>query len=197
MERGQFAELFSVYHRFIRPCCTKLLRKEIVAGAEYPDFQTFGTMYGWDTVMSMAMLRQAGRLCVDTSALYHYRIYPSSVTYRYDTHRFDSDVYCYSDALEFLSGFGPLSPRNEAYISVVFAYAVMDTLDAIDRAGLPPLARLGEYRRIVGHPVSQAVYSRSYPGVQTIGRSRERLVQAIDRCGRELAAQLGGETPGG
>ena len=45
--------------------------------------------------------------------------------------------------------------------------------------------------------IDAAAANRTEEQRSRTGRSRERLVQAIDRCGRELAAQLGGETPGG
>ena len=156
-------------------------------------FQDFGTMYGWDTMISMGLLRAAKAVYVDTSLLHHYRIYSASISYRYDPRRFDSDVCCYRDAMAFLTERGGLTPLNDAYVSVVFSYALMDTLDAMDRAQLPPLEALAEYRRIVGHPVTREVFGKSFPGVKTIGRSREKLMDAISACGNRLARELAGK----
>lgn len=152
--RGDFAALYPNYHVFLRTVWGKLYRREVFLKANIPDFRNLDLIYGGDTLDTFAVLRQSERLVIDDSAPYHYLLRKHSLSYQYDPHRFDSDIYLYHDALDFLSDYGPISDKNRAFLADVYSNAVRDTVGVVNHAKLSKQDKLREYRRLAEHPVT-------------------------------------------
>lgn len=177
LERKQFAEGLPYYHSFFRPIWGKLIRTELVSQVHLPEKDSL-YYYGADTVYSFQLLRHANRIGIDSSILHHYRIAQrnQSVSSQYNAGRFETDVYLYHDAIDFLAGFGPIQPQNRNFLQSVYSNAVTDTLGVIHNSNLSPADKLREYRTIATHPVTLAAYrectdksaSRSKTGLITI-----------------------------
>lgn len=189
-ECAQFPAGYRWYHQFFRTRWNKLIRMEYVHQTYGKDIPTYG--YGGDTIVCFRILRYAQRIGVDSSVLHHYRIHSSSQSYRYAPERFDADIYCYQDAVDFLSAFGPISGQNRLFIQQVYANAVVDTTQAIAASSLPEEEKMQEYRRIAEQPITREVYSK-FTSDATFRRSREILWQALMQvdCGED-----NGDLPG-
>ena len=120
---------------------------------------------------------------VDASVLYHYRVHGDSDSYQYDPLRFQSDVYLYNDAIDFLRPYGPISVQNQTFLYQVYANAVLDTMQVIQKSGLSAEEKLHEYAEIAVHPITQMACRCPEQACQ---RSRECLLNLVCAEGLKL-----------
>lgn len=180
IDKNHLAKEFPVYHVYFRPVWGKLFRMDTVRKTRIPTVEQTGIFYGMDTVTSLAFLRNADVVCIDNSALHHYLVRNTSVSYNYSTSRSDSDLYLYNDAIDFLSAYGPVSEDNMFFINVVYANAITDTLNVIDKSGLSPEEKLKECRKIMERKETQKAYRYDHPHTKkSIGNM---LIQALKCC---------------
>lgn len=173
--RKDFPLGFPYYHQFFRTNWGKLIRSNIAEQIHQEDIND-KVAFGSDTVYCFQLLRRAERIGIDTPMLHHYRIHPSSQSYQYSPGRFESDVYRYEDAQDFLLSFGEISPQNQLFIERVFASAILDDLQVIANSSLSPHDKLKEYRAIAEHCITQSVYQQKEEDIQ---RSRQTLFSLI------------------
>lgn len=182
LPKTAFAEGFRMYHAFFRTLWGKLIRMDCLKPLPLPKL-----LYGIDTVWCFQMLRRAERIGIENSVLHHYRIHKSSVSYEYNPDRFQSDIYLYNDAMDFLSAFGPVSTQNSRFLQIVYSNAVVDTIGVIHNSTLSPSDKLREYRAIALHPLTQAAYREC--NNESASRSRNMLVQVSLYAGKALKKQ--------
>ena len=184
LSKKQFAVNLPYYHVFFRTTWNKFIKSEVIRRLKPDIMPQF--LYGSDTWYCFQLLRHAKRIGIDNSVLHHYRIHNKSVSYNYDPARFDSDVYLYNDAIDFLHDYGPVSERNQDFLNQVYANAVSDTVRVVNGAKISPADKLRECRRIVEHPVTQAAY-------QQTGDSVKNSRTAVLQCALNAGIALGGE----
>lgn len=188
LNRAQFAEAYPFYHALFRTTWAKLIRMEIFLKASVIKAnRNIAVTYGADTIAMFTYLQLSNRVCLDASVLHHYRIHSKSSSHQYGPKRFDSDVYLYNDAVDFLSAFGPVSAQNRQFLQLVYANAVSDTLGVIDGSNLTPAEKLREYARIASHPITLTAYRQNTD--EAITRSRSLLLQLALKAGLELKGQ--------
>lgn len=156
LQKFQFADALPWYHAFCRTTWGKLIRMECIKKVGIRDFPKLS--YGGDTWWCFQLLRHAASIGIDSSLLHHYRIHKKSVSYKYSSDRFDSDVFLYNDAVDFLSAYGPVSAQNRMFLQRVYSNAVTDTFNVIHGASLTAAEKLCEYRRIATHPLTVTTY---------------------------------------
>lgn len=182
---NSFSQGLPWYHVFFRVQWGKLIRMKCLKAV--PQDVVPKVPYGGDTLWCFQFLRQANRIGIDNSVLHHYRIHKKSVSYQYNPDRFKADVYLHNDAVNFLSGFGPISARNRWFLQIVYSNAVSDTVGIIYNSSLAPADKLREYRTIALHPLTQAAYRECKD--ESASRSRKILIQASLYAGRALKTQ--------
>lgn len=175
---------YPVYHAFLRTTWGKLIRQEIVR--KFTNRPPAEVVYGLDTVLAFRWLRDSRRMGVDSSVLHHYRVHGSSASYQYDPQRFQSDIYLYNDAIDFLRPYGPVSPQNQTFLYQVYANAVLDTMQVIQKSSLSTEEKLHEYAEIAAHPITQMAYRRPE---QSCKRSRENLLGLVCAEGLKLTGE--------
>lgn len=181
LDRRLFPAYLPNYHFFLRTNWGILFRAEVFYRAHMEKFLAEKLPYGTDTLASLSVLREAERLGIDDSALYHYRIHSGSQSYRYNPRRFFADIYLYNDAIDFLSAFGPISERNRTFLQRVYSNALTDTTRVIQNSTLSPADKLREYRRIASHPLTQSTYRECRE--EDAVRSRAMLLQRVLQAG--------------
>ena len=154
LNHAQFGSAYPQYHAFFRTFWGRLTRMEILK--KFPDWPDIS--YGLDTVGSFCTLRLAKRMGIQNSTLYHYRIHGNSISYQYNPKRFDSDVYLYNDAVDFLKPYGPISKQNQIFLYAVYANAIRDTMGVIHNSTLTPEEKIHEYAVIAAHQTTQMAY---------------------------------------
>ncbi|MCI8304036.1 MAG: glycosyltransferase family 2 protein [Lawsonibacter sp.] len=183
--RKTFANRLPYYHIFFRTVWGKLIKMDCLRAV--PVGMVPELSYGRDTVWCFQFLRYAKRIGIDNFALYHYRVHAKSVSRQYNPERFESDVYLYNDAVDFLINFGPVSAPNRYFLQRVYCNAVVDTVHVICNSSLPPESKLKEYRIIAVHPLTQAAY-RECKSEDAV-RSRKLLVSNAILAGKDLKGQ--------
>ena len=161
--------------------CGKLIRKDITK--ECLSLPLDKVSYGPDTILAFQWLRNARRMGVDSSVLHHYRVYNASASYNYNSLRVQSDIYLYNDAIDFLRPYGPVSPQNQTFLYQVYANAVLDTMQVIQKSSLSTKEKLHEYAEIAAHPITQMAYRCPEQACQ---RSRECLLNLVCTEGLKL-----------
>lgn len=185
LPREMFAEALPWYHVFFRTIWGKLIRMDCLrAGLSGPVPEV---VYGADTCYCFRFLQHAGRIGIDHSVLHHYRIHKSSASFVYDPRRFESDVYLYHDAVNFLSSFGPVSRQNRNFLQCVYSNAVVDTTGVIQNSTLSPADKLREYRSIASHPITLAAYRECTD--ESAARSKMNLLIRALEAGAALGKQ--------
>lgn len=181
LDRSQYHLAYPVYHAYFRTYWGKLIHHNIAKKAV--DLSMQDILYGLDTVLAFRWLRESRRMGVDSSVLHHYRVHGGSVSYQYDPRRFQSDVYLYNDAMDFLKPYGPISVQNQTFLYQVYANAVLDTMQVIQKSRLSTEEKLHEYAEIAAHPITQMAYRCPEQACQ---RSRECLLNLVCAEGLKL-----------
>ena len=192
IDTNNYANFFPVYHGFFRTHWAKLYKKKIfletALDGVLANYLEQGLSYGGDTIFTFGCLRRClchgGRAGIAPSAMYHYLMRERSVSYDYSSTRFDSDIYLYNDAVDFLKSHGHVSLRNQVFLYVVYANAIRDTMGIILNAKLTPAEKIHEYAAIAVHPITQMAYRCSDTACR---RSRETLLALICAEGLKLA----------
>lgn len=179
LEKEDFARELPWYHAFFRTVWGKLIRMEFVRSL--PENAVPVIIYGGDTLWCFQLLRHVDRIGIDNSVLYHYRIHSKSISYQYNSKRFEADVYLYNDAVDFLSAYGPVSQQNRDFLQCVYSNAVIDTVGVIQKSTLSPAEKLREYRTIAGHSLTQTAYQECTYDAAV--QSRTYLLKAALRAG--------------
>lgn len=187
---ADFAEMFPVYHQFMRTLWGKLYTGE--AARHMNTIQTMPEVikslpYGGDTLSVFSVLRHVGRVGISPQVLHRYYVSQKSSSYQYDPKRFFSDVYLYNDAIDFLTAFGPVSARNRNFLQAVYSNAVSDTTGVIQNAALSPADKLREYHTIASHPITLATYRECTD--ESAERSRTNLLVRALEAGAALGKQ--------
>lgn len=180
--RRLFSNALPVYHQFFRTSWGKLVRMDVFKKVGP---QTVPVMpYGGDTADCFQLLRHAQSIGLDTSALYHYRVHSKSVSYQYDARRFDTDIYLYYDAIDFLQSFGPISSRNYQFLYAVYSNAVFETIQVIHNSSLQLPEKLHEYRTIALNPLTQTVYRQCQD--ESARQSHDMMIRLVLLAGKGL-----------
>ena len=182
LARAQYHLAYPIYHAFFRTVWGKLIRQGIVK--KFTGHPSGDVKYGLDTVLTFRWLRESRRMGVDSSVLHHYRVHGSSISYQYDPQRFQSDVYLYNDAMNFLRPYGPVSAQNQTFLYQVYANAVLDTRQGIQKSSLSTEEKLHEYAEIAAHPITQMAYRCQEDACK---QSRQALLNLV--CAEGLRLQ--------
>lgn len=185
-----FAELFPVYHQFMRTMWGKLY-----TGKAARHMFTIQTMpdafknltYGGDTLSVFSILRHVQRVGIAPHVLHRYYVSNKSGSYHWNPKRISSDQILYNDAIDFLTAFGPVSARNRNFLQAVYSNAVSDTTGVIQNAALSPADKLREYHTIASHPITLATYRECTD--ESAERSRTNLLVRALEAGAALGKQ--------
>ncbi len=179
----EFDRYFPYYYQFIRPTWGKLFSVAVLRRCDMS--RIVSLPYGWDTLYSMEMLRNAGRFGVLARSLHQYYISPKSLSYQWVPRRVDADRTLYQMACSYLiDKCGAVSAENRFFLQRVYSKAVNDTSNVIQNSTLSPADKLREYRRVATHPITQAVYREC--DHEDAVRSRAMLLQRALRAGVDL-----------
>lgn len=156
---GDYSKYYPYYHAFMRTFWGKLIKTEIVLTSEKNTSITCS--YGQDTLACFCWLQNCNKVGIANYILHNYRVHSTSVSYKYNSLRFASDIALFQDALDFLKPYGPVSLQNLTFLYIVYCNAVNDTLNVIEKSQLSPKEKLEEYKKIALEPITQGAYQVS------------------------------------
>jgi len=152
-----FAQQYPAFWGFPSTHWGSLMRTNLCCRVDYGNITSKAPHYGIDTVAMLGYLRECARIGIDNSALYHYRIYPQSLTFQYDSNRFNSNVGFFELAKQFLEVNNAFDIKKQNWLKREHLNAVQSTLELLRHADLPNSEKLAECRRIVEHPLTAHV----------------------------------------
>ena len=157
---SDFNQYFPFYYQFMRTVWGKVYTGKIVRAMYTLDNrpETLKASYGGDTMTVLTALHHSHRFGIYGKSLHQYYVSRKSTSYQYSPNRFESDVYLYQYALDFLQGLGPVSLSNLSFLHVIYANALIDTIRVLHNSSLPCENKLGHYLTIAQHPVTQQTY---------------------------------------
>lgn len=173
VERKQFAEYYRYYHAFFRTVWGKIIKTDIVRATTHAE-RTSDMTYGGDTLNMFIWLRKAKSLCIDNSAMYHYIKHKSSASTTYDSDKVYCNVVLYNDAVDFLSGFGPISSENRDFLYKVYANGISDVSNPLFKSDMNTVDKLRAYYEILCAPITKEAFKLS--DSDEVKRSRSKLL---------------------
>lgn len=157
---SDFNQYFPVYYQFMRTIWGKVYSGKIarLMYTQDPRPTSLKSCYGGDTITVLTALHHSHRVGIYGKALHQYYVSQKSTSYRYSPNQFESDIYLYEYALGFLKSLGPVSLNNLMFLHEVYANALIDTIKVLHNAALSCEDKLGHYKTIAQHPVTQQTY---------------------------------------
>lgn len=184
---NEFADYYAIYHQFMRPQWAKIYKGSVVKHMPTtPELYSklgIRLTYGVDTLKSFSILRHTKRFGILPQTLHFYYVSNKSISYEWNPARIDSDQILYKDAEDFLQNYGPISEQNRKFIDLVYANAVSDTVNVLDKTDLAAEEKLKELNRIAEYPVTREAYNLSYPDTQN---SKKNVVDLAFKCAMSL-----------
>lgn len=180
-----FAELFPIYHAFMRTAWGKLYKgwtlKQTFQRGDEPGFPR---AYGGDTFNTMLAFKSAQRVGILAESLHKYYISPKSVSYLYNKQRPENDSILHKAALDYLAPYGKISPQNEDYLFAVYLNALHDTCRIVLHAAISTEEKLEALYHIYSCEYTKQLAACEHMGIylgqaKELQQSRKELFTAL------------------
>lgn len=113
--------------------------------------------YGGDTANTLEYIKHCKKIGIDDTVLYHYRLYPQSVSYNYDENRFSSNIGYYECIKDFLKLNDSLDAEKQLWLKKVHLQSLFKTLRTLDSSKLSAIDKILETEKILLHPLTTEV----------------------------------------
>jgi glycosyltransferase involved in cell wall biosynthesis len=162
LEKEGFSEHFIQYHKFMRSYWAKLFSLSIVRRFDWARICDQVCMppspYGWDTLFTQEMFRNAPRVGILAEPLFNYYFSEKSASRRWSEGRIESDRILYTLARDFLVfKCGVVSPQNEEFLLIVYMNAIHDTLNVLANAEMPEADKVSRALDVLSHEYTHRV----------------------------------------
>lgn len=154
LTREQFARYYPKVWAFPSTYWGSVIKTCLFQALEYADIAAKKYPYGTDTMFMLRYIESCGRIGIDDSALYHYRIRARSVSSQYSPLRFDGNITYYEMIEAFLNRYGAIDAYKREWLKNVQLHSMAETLEALCGSSLPLDEKARECARIVSHPLT-------------------------------------------
>lgn len=161
LSRQQFAERYPQLWTFPSTVWASIMCLDLLRRADFSDVFAARVSYGADTICMLRYMALCDRIGIDSTVLYHYRIRPHSVTYQYDSRRFDSNVFYYREILNFLETHHTFDSSKQEWLKRVHLTSMLSTLRLLKNAQVSEDKKIAECARIISHPLTAKVLTSS------------------------------------
>lgn len=162
LNKEDYGEYFYRYHWYYRQFWGKLVKTDLLKNSNNPKPKELGVRYGYDTYTQFSLLKASQRICVDNSALHHYRIHDNQQTSKYMSNQSYSNLFLYEFSIGFLSEYGEISDFNQLFLYLVYVNAVNDTLKGLLKSDLSEKEKLSEIITILERKVTKESFTYAY-----------------------------------
>lgn len=136
VDRMQYPDFFPEMYQFCRAIWGKLYSRRIILSYDltsFPKSEEYGG-YGGDTIFVLETLKYAKRFGVSAEILHNYQVSDKSSSHTcFAEGRLGSDVLLFHSGENFLRQYGNVSRENERFLYAVYACAVRDTVQMIQK----------------------------------------------------------------
>lgn len=156
LTQKQFADKYPMFWTFPSTVWASVQKMSIYKA----DFKAPAELaYGGDTMHMLEYIKHCTRIGIDSSALYHYRIHPKSMSYLYDPRRFDANIVYYEQIKKFLELHHTFDPPKQEWLKRVHLASMTATLGLLRDARITDDEKLTECARIIEHPLTAVALS--------------------------------------
>ncbi|WP_035214574.1 glycosyltransferase family 2 protein [Desulfitobacterium hafniense] len=161
VEDEGFGTYFTVYHQFVRTYWAKLF--SISTLRKYDPERLPSVAYGWDTIFTQEMVRNANRFGILAESLHEYYIFPKSRSHQWKPKRIESDRILYDMAYTFLiDKCGTVSVQNSCFLYHIYFNAIGDTLSVLLNAEVDFSDKTQDILDILQYEKTQILFERGY-----------------------------------
>ncbi len=147
LTQQEYAERFPVYCMYPNTVWGSILKLELFWKADIEPFVSKRYPFGLDTICMLEYIKQCRRIGIDSSALYHYRIQPKSVTYQYFPLRLDGIIARFEKIREFLTQHGAYDAKQAEWAMRTHLLYMNNTLKVLCSSDLDAAEKLKECAR--------------------------------------------------
>lgn len=168
LTQKQFAENYEAFWVYPSTVWGSIFKLELYKKIDFTQLLSKITRYGFDTVLMLEYIKQCDRIGIDNTALYHYRIYPASVSYKYYETRFLDNISYYECIKAFLEANDVLNEQKIRSLKDIHLGSLYVTMETLANSDLPSYKKFEEVLRILSHDLTCYVYKKE-------GDNKERL----------------------
>ena len=154
MTQKQFAQYYPRFWTYPSTHWASIMKCRLFQNVDFEGVLKKVPHYGSDTMAILECIKNCRRIGIDNSALYHYRIYPTSDSSRY-TQRLESNVGCYELIKEFLELHNTFDESKQEWLKLVHLSSMNSTLDLLSKSSLSAPEKIAECARIASHPLTE------------------------------------------
>jgi glycosyltransferase involved in cell wall biosynthesis len=150
---SEFCTEFRFYHKTMRPFWAKIVKFSVLRRM---DLAFLPLKYGGDTQIVFRILQNVSSVGILNESLHKYHVSQSSNSRKLDACRFESDVFLFDDARDFLiKKCGFVSPQNREFLLIVYMNAINNTLNVLLNAEIPEMEKITGVLSIFSHEHTQ------------------------------------------
>jgi glycosyltransferase involved in cell wall biosynthesis len=157
IEGSELANQFIKLYQFIRPVWGKLFKVSLLNSIDYTD--TKKLFYGGDTSFCIESLKYVNKVGVSQKILHNYRVHMNSLSFNYNVNRFNSDVFLFHQAKNFLESFSKISDENYIFIYCVYINSIIDTINVALECNFCITDKLSEIQKIISNELTQEMFN--------------------------------------
>ena len=154
LTRQQFVHHYPELWMFPSTTWGNIMKMELFQRSNIETIRILNIPYGSDTLCTLKYLELCKKIGIDNSAMYHYRIRPKSVSYIYNSRRFDGNIIITETIREFLEQHNTFDVAKQEWLKHVHISAMNATMDLLGKSDLSVSEKLAECARIASHPLT-------------------------------------------
>jgi glycosyltransferase involved in cell wall biosynthesis len=148
-----FADLFPYYRNFTTTVWGGLFSMKVLKKSKWTWPTTLA--YGSDSATCMEMFSNSTRAGILAKSLHKYYIFPNSISGRYEPKGFSCCKRLYQAGKEYLEHYGPISEQNANYLYVIFFITLLNTVNNVKKAAIPPEKKVDDLYKIFQDEMTQ------------------------------------------
>lgn len=181
----QFAEVYPKYWTFPSTFWASVLRTDLMRQSGIGGIFEKKYVYGADTMAMLQYLDHCQRIGIDNSAMYHYRIRKSSVSYEYNPKRFEANLAYCDQIRAFLVKHHTFDTQKKEWLKRVYLNSVTESVRLALGARNTLREKLEVCGEIAAHPqTDEALQSTSDERTKFLNMLRQ-LVSTVIQKGPE------------
>lgn len=165
LELRSFAHAYPIYWTFLSTVWASIMRMDLIRISTFDTIIQHKYAYGSDTMLMLKYLEHCNRIGIDNSTMYHYRIRKSSISYQYNSKRFEANLAYCDHIRAFLQKYNAFDSQKQEWLKRVYLSSVNESIRLALSANNPLHEKLKVCAEIADHPkTAEALQSSSNEG---------------------------------
>ena len=181
----EFARNYPRYWTFPSTVWASLTYMPVIRETEITDIVGKGICYGSDTIIMLRYIEKCNRIGIDNSVLYHYRIRSDSVSYIYNSKRFEANLAYCDQMRKFLERHTVFDDSKAVWLKQVYLNSICESVRLALGAKIPLHEKLTVCGEIVSYPKTAEVLQLACDERTTLLNWLRQFAAAVIRQGAD------------